>query len=154
MNFFSIARLPRIEFGRGSFRKIPALIKQFGSRVLLVTGGSFFQSTAYWDGLISTLKANNISWAHCAVAEEPSPQLADAYADEFRNDGIDVVVGIGGGSALDLAKAIAGLLRIENSVMDFLEGVGPELPMLVRPCLLSRFPRLLVPEVRRPKMQY
>jgi len=38
------------------------------------------------------------------------------------------VIGIGGGSVLDAAKAIAGLLPHGNSVMDHLEGVGPELP--------------------------
>jgi alcohol dehydrogenase class IV len=37
-----------------------------------------------------------------------------------------LVVGIGGGSVLDAAKAIAGLLRVGDSVMDYLEGVGPE----------------------------
>ena len=39
-----------------------------------------------------------------------------------------MVAGIGGGSVLDAAKAIAGLLRVGDSVMDYLEGVGPELP--------------------------
>ena len=34
---FSIARLPRIEFGRGAFGKLPKLISQYGNRVLLVT---------------------------------------------------------------------------------------------------------------------
>jgi alcohol dehydrogenase len=51
----------------------------------------------------------------------------DDRVAEYRQAKIDVVVGIGGGSPLDAAKAIAGLLRIDNSVMDFLEGVGPEL---------------------------
>lgn len=46
----------------------------------------------------------------------------------FRGSGIDVVIGVGGGSVLDAAKAIAGLLPHGNSVMDHLEGVGPGLP--------------------------
>jgi len=53
--------------------------------------------------------------------------LIDEIVSQFRSSNIDVVIAIGGGSALDAGKAIAGLLMIENSVMDFLEGVGPEL---------------------------
>lgn len=62
------------------------------------------------------------------VEGEPSPQLVDEAVRTYRHGQFNVVVGIGGGSALDAAKAIAGLLRPGNSVMDHLEGVGPELP--------------------------
>jgi len=54
--------------------------------------------------------------------------MVDEAVRAFRAETIEVVIGLGGGSALDAAKAIAGLLRPSNSVMDHLEGVGPELP--------------------------
>jgi alcohol dehydrogenase len=54
--------------------------------------------------------------------------VVDAAVARFFGQGIEVVVGIGGGSVLDAAKAIAGLLPHGNSVMDHLEGVGRNLP--------------------------
>lgn len=123
---FSIARLPRIEFGRGAFGKLPKLISQYGKRVLLVTGGQSLQATDYWGWLHAELKEHDIEWCHCTVSGEPSPELIDMAVGQHTSENIDVVVGIGGGSALDAAKAIAGLLRLGHSVMEYLEGVGPE----------------------------
>jgi len=124
---FSIARLPRIEFGAGVFARVPDILARYGSRVLLVTGSRSFPSTPQWDDLIGVLEARDFSWHHVAVDGEPSPRLVDAVVAEYADSAIDVVLGVGGGSALDAAKAIAGLLRVGGSVMDYLEGVGPEL---------------------------
>lgn len=124
---FSIARLPRIVFGDGVLAQLPDLIAGYGRNALFVTGG-FFRNSERWDWLKQELAAHNIGFEHVKVRGEPSPKLIDEAVAQFRDLGIDCVVGIGGGSALDAGKAIAGLLRVGNSVMDYLEGVGPELP--------------------------
>lgn len=127
-NPFSVARLPRIEFGRGSFSRTAELTAQFGKRVLIVTGARSFPASEYWQQLLRQLAAAAVSHEHMTIDGEPSPGMVDAAVSEFASADIDVVLGIGGGSAMDAAKAIAGLLRVNQSVMDFLEGVGPELP--------------------------
>lgn len=125
---FSIARLPRIEFGAGALKKAPDIIMNYGSRILLVTGARSFTNTNHWQPFIDQLKQHAITWQHCTIAGEPSPALIDDLVKTYANGAFDAVVGIGGGSALDTAKAIAGLLKIQRSVMDYLEGIGPELP--------------------------
>lgn len=124
---FSIARLPRIEFGSGSFNKLPEIIASYGASILMVTGGKSFRTSEKWHHLVDDLNDRGIIWEHCTVAEEPSPQLIDEIVKAFADYSFEVVVGIGGGSALDAAKAIAGLLKVQRSVMDYLEGVGPQL---------------------------
>jgi len=125
---FSIARLPRIEFGAGATTKLPGIAAPYGKRLLLVTGQRAFVESASGMQLFAALKAQGFTWAHVRVAGEPSPQYVDAQVAALQGTTIDAVIGVGGGSALDAAKAIAGLLRPGNSVMDHLEGVGPELP--------------------------
>ncbi|MDR2875658.1 MAG: iron-containing alcohol dehydrogenase, partial [Methylobacillus sp.] len=125
---FSISNLPRIIFGDGTRRQLPMLAREFGRNALLVTGKSSFLTSPAWAELRQRLADGGIAFQQVSVSGEPSPQLADELAREFRGQPIDVVIGIGGGSVLDAAKAVAGLLRVPNSVMDFLEGVGPELP--------------------------
>jgi alcohol dehydrogenase class IV len=127
-NPFSIARLPRIEFGTGTFDRTAELTTQFGKRVLIVTGARSFPASENWQQLLRQLAARAISHEHITIDGEPSPAMVDTAVNEFAAANIEVVLGIGGGSAMDAAKAIAGLLRVKQSVLDFLEGVGPELP--------------------------
>lgn len=127
-NPFSIARLPRIEFGSGTFNRTAELTAKFGSRVLIVTGARSFPASESWQMLLQQLAALDISYQHVSIDGEPSPEMVDDAVNAYATANIEVVLGIGGGSAMDAAKAIAGLLRVKHSVMDFLEGVGPELP--------------------------
>jgi len=125
---FSLARLPRVEFGSGRIASLPDLVSRYGSHILIVTGGNSFLSGPHWPALSTALLRRDIRYQLVQVIGEPSPDFVDTVVRNHTQSGIDCVLGIGGGSALDAAKAIAGLLRTGNSVMDHLEGVGPELP--------------------------
>jgi len=129
-NGFSVARLPRIEFGYGVLEKLPALIKQYASPVLFVTGSHVFVQSQAWLDLLHEMHINVIAYGHCQVNGEPSPLWVDEVVRAHSDINYNAVIGIGGGSVMDAAKAIAGLLKVKRSVMDYLEGVGPELDYL------------------------
>ena len=125
---FGVARLPRLVVGPGRITEVPGLIAAFGRSVLLVTGARSFRESAAWTSLVASLEEAGLGWDHVAVTGEPSPELVDGAVAARRREPPDVVVGIGGGSALDAAKAIAGLLRSGTVALDHLEGVGRGLP--------------------------
>jgi alcohol dehydrogenase len=128
MTPFSIARLPSIEFGAGARARLPALARRFGQRALLVSGGASLFDSPLWPELAHGFADAGVSLSECRVTGEPSPSLVDDSVRAWRDAGIELVIAIGGGSALDAGKAIAGLLPGGGSVLDYLEGVGPELP--------------------------
>jgi len=135
---FSIARLPRIMFGSGTSGALPAVVREFGQKALVVVRGPGFTDSTDWARIRAGLESAGVEVALESVSGEPSPTLVDGIVARHRASGsgsgpasgpapFDVVVGVGGGSVLDTAKAVAGLLIPGNSVMDHLEGIGPEL---------------------------
>lgn len=128
---FTIARIPRILFGSGVINQLADIVALHGKscRVLLFTGENSFDKASWSGEIVSALSQQGLMVIHArAKGGEPSPDSVDAFVQEYIDANIDVVVAIGGGSILDEAKAIAGLLRVGDSVMDYLEGVGPEKP--------------------------
>ena len=125
---FAIGSVPKILFGSGRLKELPSLARGFGSHLLLVTGHQSFSHSESGLWLDAELAANGFSVERVSITGEPSPDAIDGIVAALKAQSIDLVIGIGGGSVLDAAKAIAGLLKPQNSVMDHLEGVGPELP--------------------------
>ena len=128
---FDVARLPQILFGSGRRGELAGLIDRSSAQhILFVTGVQTLQRWEGWQSLCDVLARKGKVWSQEIVAAEPSPQLVDAIVSKHFPQRIELVVGIGGGSVLDAAKAIAGLLPYGNSVMDHLEGVGAGKPYL------------------------
>ncbi len=125
---FSVGRLPQIDFGAGALSRLPALAARHGQRLLLVTGARSFVGSPHAGRLFAGWRDAGCRWETLQVTGEPTPELVDDAVHAWHGSGIAAVIGIGGGSVLDAAKAIAGLLVPGNSVMDHLEGVGPQRP--------------------------
>lgn len=130
MDRFAMSRLPRVSFGPGSVAGLPDTVARHGRRCLLVTGGASFDGLALDDLGERLAGAGTELVGHVRAPAEPGPDVIDALTGAARDLGVDVVTGIGGGSVLDTAKAIAGLARSGTSVMDHLEGVGRGVPYI------------------------
>jgi alcohol dehydrogenase class IV len=118
---FEFATATRIVFGPGAVREVAPAARAMGSRALVVTGRV---------GRVPDLPGGE--WAgrgpaplpRFAVAGEPTVDLVRRGAQLAREEGCDVVVSFGGGSAIDAGKAIAALLANAGDVLDYLEVVG------------------------------
>jgi len=118
---FDLALPRKVLFGPGRACELAALMPTLGSRVLLCTGSDPSRHRHLLGDVepVATVR----------VTREPLVDDARAALDEARAAGADSVVAIGGGSVLDLAKAIAVLLGNGTDPLDHLEVVGRGLPI-------------------------
>jgi alcohol dehydrogenase class IV len=121
---FHFAKLPLIFFGCGKRSELPGLIRQSGTRIILVTRGSSFTETDHGMTLLDSLTQKNINSRHIAIESEPSPRIIDDAVRKSEDFKPDVIVAIGGGSVMDTGKAISAMIKVEGFVIEYLEGVG------------------------------
>jgi alcohol dehydrogenase class IV len=126
----------RIIFGSGALSQAAALARSFGRRALVVTG----RAPERAEPLLSALRADGMGYSAFPAADEPEVQTIRSAVELARGEGCDVVIGIGGGAALDTAKAVAILAKQESDVLDYLEIIGagrslesPPLPFVAIP---------------------
>jgi alcohol dehydrogenase len=134
---FTITQPTAIRFGIGAVNDLGAMVKQFGgSRVLLVVDPGV-QAAGLTEAIIAPLAQLKIPYTiYDQVTPEPGLKLADQGLKTAQKAKADCVVGVGGGSALDVAKAIAILLTNGGKAADYI-GLGkikkPGVPKIMIP---------------------
>ncbi|MFX0039201.1 MAG: iron-containing alcohol dehydrogenase [Promethearchaeota archaeon] len=124
---FSFASIPHIIFGAGKLNKLYDIILKFGTNVLLVIGGTSLRQSGKWNEITSNLEKKSIDFSVATISGEPSPTVIDDIVAKFRDNNIKSIVGIGGGSVTDAGKAISAMLTKEDSIKNYLEGVGTKI---------------------------
>lgn len=128
---FEFATATRIIFGEGVAATLPELIRSLGIRPMIVTGASPARALS----LIQDLEFEVFT-----TSGEPTVELVRRGAVRAKEAACDVIVSIGGGSAIDAGKAIAAIATNGGEPLDFLEVVGkgnsiaaPSLPFIAVP---------------------
>ena len=125
---FSFATATQIVFGKNALEKVPHLAGNWGSRVLLVTGKNLRQAQNLAEYLLSGTEVHFFQ-----VESEPTIQMIDEGVKLAREAGCEVVIGLGGGSVIDTAKAIAAMATNLGELLDYLEVIGKGKPLKERP---------------------
>jgi len=121
---FNFASIPYIIFGARKLNELYNIIPKFGKNVLYVIGGKSLKESGKWDEIVNAMEKKLIKISIISVYGEPTPTLIDEAVEKYKSKNIDLVVGIGGGSVTDAGKAISAMIPKEDSIMNYLEGVG------------------------------
>lgn len=130
---FEFATATRILFGTGMLREVGALAAAMGRRALVVTG----RTTERAKPLLDLLARQGLEAVTFSVGGEPTTEVAREGTQRAREADCDLVIGFGGGSALDTAKAVAALLTNGGDLDDYLEVIGRGQPLRqpAAPCI-------------------
>jgi len=133
---FEFATATRIVFGAGALGQVGTNAKGFGRRALVVTG----REPRRAERLTASLAAAGLGAAIFSVAGEPEIATVERGVAFAKSERCDFVIGFGGGSVLDAAKAIAAMLANEGELADYLEIIGkgraltkPSVPFIAIP---------------------
>jgi alcohol dehydrogenase len=124
MRAFSYHIPTQIEFGNGAIARLPEFVKALGGSRVLVVGDPGVQRAGLIDRVQAILTGASIFNAVFAdVESDPATRSVDEGTVHGKANGCDLVVGIGGGSALDTAKAIGLMLVNDGNIKDYV-GIG------------------------------
>lgn len=115
MQNFSFHNPTEIIFGKGVIAELGKKTAEYAKHILLVTGGGSVKRIGLYDKVIRSLKASNIEFYEISgVQPNPRINLVRKGIEVCQNNNIDLVLGVGGGSVIDTAKAIAAGVEFDD----------------------------------------
>ncbi|NOI75176.1 iron-containing alcohol dehydrogenase [Vibrio coralliilyticus] len=126
---FQFMTSTRIVFGEGALQSSLSILNQYGYSVLLVSG----QSLERVEMVVDYIKSQGMRYQHVSVSGEPNIVMIEETALVGRKFKPDMVVAMGGGSVLDMGKALAAIIPNQGDVYDYVEVVGRNVPLKAKP---------------------
>lgn len=135
INAFDYEQTTRIVFGRGKVSEIGTIALSYGKTAMLVTVPEFPALSSLYEQVKKSIEAKGVNLIHYdQVVPNPTTESVDAGTKIAREQNVDVVIGLGGGSSMDTAKAIAVAAINEGEAWDYLFFKEPQ-PAKTLPCI-------------------
>ena len=137
MAAYSFSVPQEIVFGRGTLEKLPEYVKKLGCKKAFIISGPHLKKIGLVDKCRYELREAGIkSGMFTDIEGNPGTDTVDKAAEQFMDSGADLIVAFGGGSPIDVAKAVAILGTYGGAITDY-EGVGkvpgPVIPIIAIP---------------------
>ena len=139
MKDFSFGMPTRIVFGQGASARMGVLCREFGAAKVMVITDKIIGASEGFQLIKSGLDQDGIDYeVFDDVIPEPPAEHVDKAAEKIKTSGCGMVIAVGGGSAIDTAKAVCALCTNEGSIRDYLFGgsrtlVNRPLPLVAVP---------------------
>ncbi len=134
---FDFSTAPRILFGLGKIAEVGDILRSYGRKVYILSG---LPEGADLVKLLQVVKKSGLGWQVDFVTEEPTVSTISGFLDHLHTYRPDVVIGFGGGSAMDAAKATAALSTNQGEMFDYLEIIGRGRPLTEAPLPMIAIP--------------
>ncbi|MFC1580257.1 iron-containing alcohol dehydrogenase [Thermodesulfobacteriota bacterium] len=136
-SLFSVEGVKKTVFGQGAIEQLTEECKALKASKVLVVMDSQLSKMEIGEKVLQILKKGRVkAFSYPEITPEPDPSLADTGAKLAKKNGVQCVVGVGGGSTMDVAKAIAVLATNKGKAVDYI-GLGlvkkPGLPTIMVP---------------------
>lgn len=120
MNAFSFYNPVKLIFGKGQLEALKKEIPNYGKKVLVVYGGGSIKKNGVYDEVMSTLNEMDVE-IHELSGVEPNPRLSTAKRgiEICKQENIDMLLAVGGGSVIDCTKLIAAGAKYDGDAWDF-----------------------------------
>ncbi len=120
MNDFTFYNPVKLIFGKNQLKKLSEELPSYGKKVLVVYGGGSIKKNGLYEELMTVLSDIGME-VHELSGVEPNPKVSTARkgAEICKEEGIDVLLAVGGGSVIDCTKLIACAAKYEGDAWDF-----------------------------------
>lgn len=126
MQLFNIGQVPPMTFGAGRISKVHRMIAALGGGPVLIVADAVLAELGATDRLTGPLQAKGIAFELAAVVSgEPKLSLVDGLAGKAREMNAAVVIGFGGGAAMDAAKLVGAIARADQPAETFALAAQP-----------------------------